>query len=74
MQKSGPKNKELELDKEHERLLEEARKQPGIREAEELFRASQSLRQKMPQLLMSSGATRTMTSTDISRPDPLARS
>ena len=71
MPESGPKNEELELDKEHKRLLEEARKQPGIREAEELFRASQSLRH---QLLMSSGATRTMASTDISRPDPLARS
>lgn len=74
MQESGPKNEELELDKEHERLLEEARKQPGIREAEDLFRTSQSLRQKIPQLRMPSGATRTMTSTDISRPDPLARS
>lgn len=55
MPEPRPEKVEFELGAEHKRMLEEARKQPGILEAEGLFKISRELNQRMPSLLMSPG-------------------
>lgn len=62
----------LQLDKEHERLLEEARKHPGVKEQEALYRAGRRW-EEVPHLRFPPAPKRkTVLSPDTTNPDPWA--
>ena len=73
LQESGNSQKEFELDEEHARMLEEARKQPGIREAEELYRSTLRWDRTPPSYFLPIKPPRTLTSTEVTRPNPWVR-
>ncbi len=72
-QESGNSQEDFKLDEEHARMLEEAHKQPGIREAEELYQPIPRWDRTPPSYFLPIKPTRTLTSTEVTRPNPWVR-